>query len=330
MRRTRLALTLSLMTMIGLAGCGAIVDARADRREATAEAAYPPEGQILDVAGRKVHAVVRGSGPDLVLIHGASGNARDFTFAFMDRMATRYRVIAFDRPGLGWTDRVSDSYGGALSTAVETPAEQAAMLQAAAAQLGATRPIVLGHSFGGAVALAWALERPGSIGALVVVAGASNPWPGGLGALYGINSSRLGAATVVPLLTAFAPLGRTEEVIDSIFAPQQAPDGCAAHVGAGLSLRRESLRANARQVNSLLPHVTAMAQRYAGIGVPTEIVHGTLDEIVPLAIHSEPLARQIPGARLTRLEGIGHMPHHAAPEAVAEAIDRAASRAGLR
>lgn len=330
MRRTALALTLTLATFVGLSGCCVIVDARADRRETAAEQAFPPEGQFIEVDGRRVHAVVRGSGPDLVLIHGASGSTRDFTFAFMDRMADRYRVIAFDRPGLGWSDRASDAYGGALNTAAEPPAEQAVLLQAAAAQLGAERPIVLGHSYGGAVALAWALERPNALSGLVVLSGASNPWPGGLGPLYGIASSRLGAATVVPMLTAFVPLSRADEAIAGIFAPQAPPEGYAEHIGVGLTLRRETLRANARQVNSLYPHIVEMSARYRGIGVPTEIVHGTEDEIVPLTIHSEPLATQIPGERLTRLEGIGHMPHHVPAAEVEAAIDRVAARAGLR
>jgi pimeloyl-ACP methyl ester carboxylesterase len=69
--------------------------------------------------------------------------------------------------------------------------------------------------------------------------------------------------------------------------------------------------------------------RYGEIGVPVEILHGDADDTVPLHVHSEPLSRQIPGATLTVLERIGHMPHHVAPDAVDAAIDRAARRAGL-
>jgi pimeloyl-ACP methyl ester carboxylesterase len=264
-----------------------------------------------------------------VLIHGASGNTRDFTFDFVDRVKDRYRVTVFDRPGLGWTDRLP-GYGGATNTAAETPAEQAALLHAAAQQLNIANPLVLGHSYGGAVALAWALNHPESTAGLVLLAGASNPWPGDLGALYEINSSAIGGATLVPLLSAFASKSRVDGVVQSIFAPQAPPDGYAGYVGAGLTLRSESLRANAQQVNSLRPHVVEMVKRYPSIQVPTEILHGTDDTVVPLDIHSEPLAGQIPGAVLTRLEGVGHMPHHAAPEAVTDAIDRAARRAGLR
>ena len=178
--------------------------------------------------------------------------------------------------------------------------------------------------------MAWGLSRPEDTAALVVLSGASNPWPGGLGVLYGVASSAIGGATVVPLIAAFPPRGQVDGALDSIFAPQSPPDGYADYIGSGLTLRRETLRANARQVNSLRPHVVEMSARYSTLPMPVEIVHGTADDVVPIHIHSEPLARQIPGAVLTRLEGIGHMPHHSAPAAVAEAIDRAAARARLR
>jgi len=324
-----LAASLLALGAVALAGA-VLVDRKAERRAAAAERAYPPEGRLLDVGGRQVHAVVAGQGPDLVLLHGASGNVRDFTFAVVDRLKGRYRVIVFDRPGHGWTDRADAGYGGAFDTAAESPAEEARLLQAAAAQLGAARPLVLGQSYGASVALAWALERPEALSGLVILAGASNPWPGRLRPFYRISASALGGAVLAPLLAAFAPENRAADSIDGIFAPQSPPQGYADHIGVALALRPAAFRANARQVNGLRPHLVEMSARYGGIDLPTEIVHGTADQVVPLAIHSEPLSRQIPGARLTRLDGIGHMPHHVAPEAVDAAIDRAAARAGLR
>jgi pimeloyl-ACP methyl ester carboxylesterase len=156
------------------------------------------------------------------------------------------------------------------------------------------------------------------------------PWPGGLGAWYGLTSSRLGRATVVPLVTAFAPLSRAEDAIEAIFAPDPVPAGYADYVGAGLTLRRDTLSINARQVNRLRPHIVLMSGNYAQLDLPVEIVHGTADAIVPAEIHAIPMSRLLRGAELTLLPGIGHMPHHADPEAVLAAIDRAAARAGLR
>ena len=325
-----MAASLLLFSLVGLAGCGAIVDNRADRREAAAKAAYPPEGDFVEVAGRRLHYVMEGRGPDLVLLHGAGGSTRDFTFSFVDRLKDRYRVIVFDRPGLGFSDRASDRYGGATNPEAESPSEQAILLQAAAAKLGAERPIVLGHSYGGAVALAWAVERPDNIAALVTVSGASHPWPGNLSPYYSLTASPIGGATVVPVLSAFAPKDFAERQLARIFAPQEPPEGYAEHVGIGLALRREVMRASARQVNTLRPHVVELSKRYDDIDIPVEIVHGLDDPVVGFDIHARRLAEDVPTAHMNALKGIGHMPHHAVPGKVAAAIDRAASRAGLR
>ncbi|WP_424986755.1 alpha/beta fold hydrolase [Microbulbifer sp. S227A] len=300
----------------------AIVLLRAGAREDAAERRFPPQGQILRVGDTDVHAVVMGSGPDLVLIHGASGSTRDMTFSLAPRLAETYRVFVIDRPGLGYTDR--------LSTTGASLRQQAALMQQAAGLLGARAPIVVGHSYGGAVALAWAIHHPDTLAALVPVSAPSNPWTTPLDPLYRVTSSWWGSRIVVPLITALVSEARVERTIRSIFEPQAAPQGYAAQIGAPLTLRRVSMRANADQRANLLDEITAQVADYDRIAVPTEIVHGTADEIVGLSIHSEKLVEQIPGALLTRLEGIGHMPHHASEDEIVAAIDRAATRAGLR
>nr|WP_284375474.1 alpha/beta hydrolase [Sulfitobacter pacificus] len=307
----------------------ALIQWRAAAREAQAEALTPPVGQILDVNGVPVHALVMGQGPDLVLLHGASGNLKDFTLGFADRLTDRYRVILLDRPGLGWTGRPA-GHGGAWNNKEESPLEQAALLQGAADQLGVENPIVLGHSFGGIVALAWGLSRPDDTAALVLLSAVSEPWPGELGWTYGVFGSKLGGALVVPLITAFVPKQLVSDSISAIFAPQSAPEGYAEHISTGLTLRRESTRANAQQVNALRPHVVEMQKNYGALHMPVEAVHGDADTIVPLKVHAEVLMGDIPNGKLTVLTGQGHMPQHTAPEAVEAAIDRAATRAGLR
>ncbi|NNK15378.1 MAG: alpha/beta hydrolase, partial [Sulfitobacter sp.] len=212
----------------------------------------------------------------------------------------------------------------------ETPMEQAGLLQQAADQIGVKDPIVLGHSFGGIVALAWGLSRPEDTAALVLVSAVSEPWPGELGWTYTVNGSTLGGALFVPLITAFVPQSYVSSSIESIFAPQKAPDGYAEHIGVGLTLRRESTRANAQQVNALRPHVVEMQKSYATLEMPIEAVHGDADTIVPLEVHAKVLMGDVPNGNLIVLPGEGHMPQHTSPEDVVAAIDRAATRAGLR
>jgi pimeloyl-ACP methyl ester carboxylesterase len=315
---SKVIITLLLLIVIG----AAVTLWRASAREAAAEAAYPPEGQILDVGGRKVHVVVRGTGPDLVLIHGASGSTHDMTHSLVGKLETDYRVIVFDRPGLGYTP--------ALHRRGETLQEQAVLLSAAAAQLGATRPIVMGQSYGGAVALSWAVHYPERLSALVPLAAASNPWTTPLDPLYRVISSTWGATLVVPLITAWVPNSYVTTSLDAVFAPQSAPAGYAEYFGPGITLRRRTQVANARQRANLLDQIKEQSPRYTEISVPTEILHGTADTTVGLTIHSEPLSRQIDGSVLTVLDGIGHMPQHVAQDAVVAAIHRAAARAGLR
>jgi pimeloyl-ACP methyl ester carboxylesterase len=321
--------TIALLSLAAVAAFAIVTDRRAAARAVQAEASHPPLGQFVEVNGRRVHVYVSGSGPDLVLIHGASGNLRDWTQDFVSRVSDRYRVIVFDRPGMGYTDHSDPAYAAAWTSAAESPEDQAALLQAAAASLGAERPIVLGQSFGGAVAMAWALNHPESLSALVVVSGATMPWPGSLDPLYRINGSALGGAVIPPLIAAWVPMGYVRRVAASVFAPNTGPADYADKVGAALSIRTATLRTNARQVNGLRPHVARMSPRYGTITAPTELVHGDADTTVPLTIHSAPLSQLIPGANLTVLPGIGHMPHHTAPEAVVAAIDRAADRAGV-
>ena len=278
-----------------------------------------PEGQFIPLAGGRVHAVVQGVGPDLVLIHGANGNARDFTLDLVGRMAQDFRVIALDRPGFGF----SDDFGGP-----ESPQEQARILRDAAAELGVTQPIVLGHSYGGAVALAWALQQEPA--ALVLLAPASHPWPGDLGLLYRLAESPFGQSVILPLVARLAPRSGMERAVRGVFAPDPVPSGYLDHLGPDLTLRTSQLQLNARQINSLLDHVTTMAPEYPRLTLPIEVLHGTADKTVGLSIHSERLEAEIASARLTRLEGVGHMPHHARPLDVVAAIHRAAERAGLR
>lgn len=304
-------------------------------RVQSAEESFPPIGQFVDVKGRKVHYVQEGSGPDVVLLHGAGGNLREFTFDLVGRLTDRYRVTVFDRPGMGYTDRVPEVDDSAYATEGDSPLDQADMLLKASEKLGLETPIVAGHSFGGIVSMAWAnlgldSESPANAAAVVSLAGVLMPWRGELGQYYRVNGSAFGGVVTIPLISALASDQRINDTIDAIFAPQPAPEGYAEYVGGQLTLRPDQFRANVRQVNTLRPHVVEMSKRYPELELPIEIVHGVEDTTVPIEVHPYELSKIVPSAFLTELPGVGHMPHHADPDATLAAIDRAASRAGLR
>ncbi len=310
MRLPRLATSL-LLAAVAVAG---VTQWRASAREAAVMAAYPPTGQFVTVDGLRLHYEMAGSGPDLVMIHGASGSLRDLTFALRDQLTDRFRVTVVDRPGLGHSDPLPDT----------SLLAQARAIKAGVAQLGVTDPVVLGQSYGGAVALAWALD--GGPRALVLVGSPSMPWPGKLDPWYRLTSTAVGRALVIPLASAFVPQSYVSAATTAVFAPDPVPPGYEAHLGTAMALRRPSLAVNTAQINALRAELVTMEPRYPTLTLPVELIHGTADTIVPLTIHSGPLSQLLPNVRLTTIDGAGHMPHHSHSAAVIAAIDRAALR----
>lgn len=264
------------------------------------EARFPPIGQFIQVDGATLHYHRTGHGPDIVLIHGASGNLRDFEFGLRAALQAQYTVTAFDRPGHGYSDAIAQ--GAHL-------AAQAAHLRKGAAALGITAPVLMGHSYGGSVALAWALQDAPP--AMMLIAAPALPWPGRLDPWYRITNSWLGRALATVLAAAFVPPAYVQRATTRVFAPQSPPAGYVKTFGALLTLRRATLGANTAQVNALLGDISAQMARYSTLDMPIALIHGDSDTIVPLPIHAAKLAPQLPRARLTVLQGAGHMPHHA-------------------
>lgn len=314
-----------LWVIIALIGCAILLAVRIKARTAKAVAEHPPTGQVLDVNGTPVHVHIEGSGPDVILIHGAGGNWQDFTFSLISNLKREFRLIAIDRPGHGHTGRISTRAGD-----VESLNEQADLIHAAAQLVGAKAPLVLGQSYGGAVALAYGLRHPQDTAGLCIVSGVSNPWEGDLDIWYRLTDTWVGHHVLIPVTSAFANDQKANEALESIFTPDPVPVGYLQHMGYGLAIRPSQLKTNAMMVNSLLPQIVEQSLHYSDLDLPVEIVHGTADTIVPYNVHAVPLSQQLPNARLTPLEGIGHMPHHADQPSTIAALRSLAKRAGLQ
>lgn len=312
----KLAVSLSLVACL-LAGFAVYTLHRANTKEAAIEARFPPKGHFVTIDGVRVHYLEAGSGPDtIILIHGASGNALDVANPLMEPLAKTHRVIAFDRPGLGWSDPIPD--GDSLKA-------QADHLSKAAAALSVQNPVLVGQSYGGSVALAWALYAPMKPRALVLISAPSLPWPGKLDIWYRITRTPLGRAIMLPLVTAYLPRSYLDDTIRGIFAPNPVPANYTTSIAAPLTLRRATLAANVGQVNRLYAEVTAMQPLYPGLTLPITLLHGTSDTVVPAHIHSIPLAKLLPNATLTLFDDTGHMPHYSHIPEVLAAIARTAA-----
>jgi pimeloyl-ACP methyl ester carboxylesterase len=282
------------------------------------EETNPATGRFVPVTGGRLHVVEKSpSGPQnrpvVVLVHGAAANLHDQENALGERLGRHYRVLMIDRPGHGW----STPGTGPNAT---TPAGEAALIREGLQQMGVTSFVLVGHSWGGTLAAAYALDYPQDLTGLILMAPVAYPWVGGTSWYY-----ELGAVPVIGPAFAYIfglPVGllMTPYAMELVFSPNAPPADYISRTSAHLALRPSEFLANAREVTGLKAFVTGQVDRYRHLQVPTIIITGNADMVVPPNIHARPLAAALPHARLVQLRGVGHMPHYAAPDSVVEAV----------
>jgi pimeloyl-ACP methyl ester carboxylesterase len=229
--------------------------------------------------------------------------------------------VALDRPGQGWSDRIDGRDAAA-------PARQAAIIREALQKLGVERAIVVGHSLAGAILPNLALDHSDLVAGTIYLAPVTHPWPGGgIAWYYHPAASSLFGWLMTRTLTTPVGLVMLEPAVRSIFAPRPPPPDYTERARIPLALRPSVFQANAQDVARLYSAVSAQQARYREISVPTVVIAGEADTIVRTDIHAHGLARDIAGAKLIVLPGVGHMPHHAAPDLVIGEIETLARRA---
>ena len=302
------------------------------RRARRAERDNPPVGRFLELDGVRLHYLDEGpadtgttgvgGGPPVVLLHGNAVTLDDWIVSgVFDLVARSRRVVAFDRPGFGYSERPRGRSW--------TPAAQARLLRRACRRLGVERPVVVGHSWGTLVALAWALQAPQEVAGLVLVSG------------YYYPSTRLDAALVTP--AAVPVLG---DLLNHTVSPPLtqydaaghiAHDVCAAPRAGSLPVtlspralipRPKQIRAMSQEGAIMVPAAAALRRHYGGFSCPSVVMTGDADRVVDPEDQSIRLAHELNDAELRIVPGAGHMVHHAVPLEVAEAINRVASGRG--
>jgi pimeloyl-ACP methyl ester carboxylesterase len=241
----------------------------------------------------------------------------DMRLALGEKLAASHRVILIDRPGHGWSSRpAGDTYA--------SPARQAELVAQALDRLGVRRAILVGHSWGGAFATAYALSYPERTAGLVLLSAVTHPWAGDPG--WYNNLASLPGFGQVFLRTLVYPLGSVmvDGVSRSVFEPQAVPEDYVRRAAIRLVLRPKTFFANARDLALLKDFIVAQVPRYTDLRSPMIIITGDRDTMVSPEINARALAATVPRAKLVFLPGVGHMPHHAAPEAVIAAIEELA------
>ncbi len=305
-----------------LVGAGALVTLLAISALANAKLAKaaernnPPRGQFLEVDGVRVHYLDRGEGEPLVLLHGSGSMIQDFECSgLIDLASQKYRVLAFDRPGYGHTERPRRK--------LWNPEEQAELIRDALKQLGVSRAVVLGHSWGASVAMALALNHSQLVSGLVLASGyfypsaradvltLSAPAVPVIGDVIRYSISPIVSRMIWPL------------VMRRIFEPASIPDKFA-RFPKEMAVRPSQIRASAADSAMMIPNAYAICRRYKELAMPVIIIAGEEDRLIDTETQSARLHRELPRSVLHRIPRTGHMVHQTATDTVMAAINEAA------
>ncbi len=305
-----------LILILGLMAYGVVYTVRMESR-------FPPSGSFVDVPGGRLHyldqppgagASAGNNAPVIVLLHGASANLLDMRIGFMDALTARgFRVIAFDRPGHGYSVRTNPQ-----ARDVRT---QMAMVLDGLDRLGVERPVIIGHSFGGALALAALTGHGDRVAGAVSLAGVSHTWSGGLSwynaltlrPVIGFLFRRLVIPIAGPLMV---PAG-----VERNFEPNPAVPDYVERAGLPLLFRPGNWLANAQDMERLKGSLAEMTPDYPAIAKPLLILFGDKDSTVSPERHGRRLHEAVPGSRYVLLDNVGHVPHQVRTEEVVSEIE---------
>jgi pimeloyl-ACP methyl ester carboxylesterase len=281
-----------------------------------AEQDNPPAGQFLDVDGVQLHYVERGSGEPLVLLHGNGSMIQDFeSSGLVDVAAKNFRVIIFDRPGFGHSDRPRN--------VIWTPDAQAQLIKRALERLGVSQAIVLGHSWGASVAVALALNFPDIVRGLVLASGYY--YPTARPDVMALSTPAVPvvgdvlAHTLSPIISRLMwPLMMTK-----IFGPRPAP-AKFEQFPKEMALRPSQIRASAAESALMIPDAFHFKDKYANLKMPVVIIAGEDDRLIDIDKQSARLHSDVAQSAFHRVPKTGHMIHQTATSEVMAAINEVA------
>jgi pimeloyl-ACP methyl ester carboxylesterase len=266
--------------------------------------------KFVTVDGTRLHFVIRGAGRPVVLIHGNPGSTQDWTRVF-GPVGTNHKIIAFDRPGHGRSER--PKHGDA------TVEVQARLLHDALKQLHVERPIVVGHSWGGALALVYAITYPKEVAGVVLVAPA----------VYESQDVVLTNLPAVPVigdavnfvLTPLFGASIVRSELKKAFSPDPVPKNYLRSVLLEWT-KPKKVKAYSLDESSLNDSLKKFSPRYPEITVPVSILTGDSDLIVSEKDNADRLHLALPKSHLIVLPRTGHQIPFTRPQAVVDEIER--------
>jgi pimeloyl-ACP methyl ester carboxylesterase len=309
---------LGLLGLVLIVGLGLRIFSYSVARKV--EAALPPAGELYEVSGGKIHAVRRGKGRPIVMIHGLAGSLQNFTYTTVGQLEGDFEIIALDRPGCGYSERENDGHA-------RIP-EQARMIADFLREQGIEKPLIVGHSLGGAIALTLALNHADQIGGLALLAPLTILPEHGAAAFNALMIEKPAVRRLVAdTLAVPGSIRNGAKTLAMVFGPDEAPRDFRVRGGGLLGLRPRAFYAASTDFNAVQLDMPALTARFAEIRLPVGVLYGDKDRILNYATNMAALEDAIPQLDAETLPGIGHMVQIAKPAETEAFIRRMAGKA---
>jgi len=269
-----------------------------------------PTGSFVQIGKLRIHYIEHpGAGTPVVLIHGLPGTAEDWED--VTPLLAGHRTIAIDRPGFGY------SSGGYVPFD-----RQLEVIHELFAKLNVTRPILVGHSYGGTISLGFAERYPSEVRGLVLVdAAAAGQKVEGFTDVqaHAVRFLQLPIITQVANAT-FGQLLTTVSVNTGESEAFHPLPVVAAHRRRVLAINMThgNLEAWAGEILAANGAVARIDKRLSAIRAPAIVIQGDDDELVR-PIYGRRLAAELPDSRLVMVYG-GHMQPYDHPATIAAAV----------
>jgi len=270
-----------------------------------------PAEHFINIENTKVRYVEAGAGPVVVLIHGNAGSVDDFEFKSLGPLCGGHRVIAVDRPGHGKSERPSDADA-------KLP-YQAHLLHETLSRLSVTRPVLVGHSWGGSLALAYAVEYPTDLSAIVLLAPAAYSDGGPDQFMRAVlKTPVVGDVSLTVGRTIFGEHMLKKE-LQKAFYPDSVPEEYLRHASSSW-LRHKQVRAILEDEYGLDKDLEKVSRHYSEINIPVVIVTGDRDKVVSAKDNAYRLKTSIAHSQLIELKNTGHQVPQTHPESIFNAV----------
>src|SRR5215470_5424221 len=268
--------------------------------------------RYLEIESTKLHLIQGGTGQQtVVMLHGNAGDIHDFEYGLAELLSKSYRVIGFDRPGHGKSERP-----GSKAASVEY---QALMLHKTLQSLGVNKAILLGHSWGASLAMCYALKYPAETAGLVLLAPAAFPGADPNPVLRAVVKTPLIGGLTLMFGKTLMGDERLRHELERAFYPQPVPVNYLK-ILTSTWLGRKQLRAYLEDEWSLSASLRRMSNHYGELRMPVVIVTGDQDRIVSPQENAYKLKERIPQAHLVELKGAGHEILFTMPDSVYSAL----------